>query len=215
MNRYIITPVHTDEPVWTDVPALSVDTVLWLPDSGIRMQQQMCYDAENLSVRQQAWEQDIRAVHTGQLQQVCEDAEAMCADYERKIEALGGVDIQLLGIGHDGHIGFNEPGDSFVPGTNCVALTEKTIEANSRFFDSADEVPKFALTMGIRAIMQAKEILMVVNGADKAEILEQSFFGPITPAVPASILQLHPNVILCADDAALSGIRAKHPGVIE
>ena len=74
MKRYIITPVHTGEPVWADVPALSVDTVLWLPDSGIRMQQQLCYDAQTLYVRQQAWEQDIRATHTGQLQQVCEDS---------------------------------------------------------------------------------------------------------------------------------------------
>lgn len=143
------------------------------------------------------------------------DPAAECARYDALIESLGGVDMQLLGIGHDGHIGFNEPGESFVPGTNCVALTPRTVEANARFFESADEVPKFALTMGIRAIMQAKEILMVVNGADKAEILERAFFGPVTPAVPASILQLHPNVILCADASALAVIREKHPGVIE
>ncbi len=158
---------------------------------------------------------DIPAENTNVPNGAAADPAAECARYNALIESLGGIDMQLLGIGHDGHIGFNEPGESFVPGTNCVALAEKTIEANSRFFDSADEVPKFALTMGIRAIMQAKEILVVVNGADKAEILEQSFFGPMTPAVPASILQLHPNVILCADDAALAAIREKHPGVIE
>ena len=122
--------------------------------------------------------------------------------------------MQLLGIGHNGHIGFNEPSDHFTAGTNCVTLQKRTIEANSRFFASEDEVPKKALTMGIRAIMQAKKILMVVTGADKAEILEQAFFGPITPACQASIVQIHPDVVLCADKAALSVILEKHPEVV-
>ena len=112
--------------------------------------------------------------------------------------------MQLLGIGHDGHIGFNEPSDHFSLGTNCVTLTEMTIEANKRFFASANDVPRKALTMGMREIMQAKKIVMVVNGKDKAQILYDSFCGPITPAVPASILQLHPDVTLVADEAALS-----------
>lgn len=117
---------------------------------------------------------------------------------------MGGVDLQLLGLGHDGHIGFNEPNDEFDKETHCVDLTEMTIEANKRFFNSIDEVPRQAYTMGIATIMRAKCVLMVVSGKDKAEILKKSFFGPITPQVPASILQLHPNFVLIADEDALS-----------
>ena len=102
--------------------------------------------------------------------------------------------MQLLGIGHDGHIGFNEPSDCFIAPTHEVTLTQDTINANSRFFDSADMVPKKAITMGMRSIMQAKKILFVANGKDKKEIFEKAFFGPITPEVPASILQIHPDV---------------------
>ena len=133
------------------------------------------------------------------------DVDAMCAAYEETIEALGGVDLQLLGIGHDGHIGFNEPHDAFDLGTHCVDLAQETIEANKRFFDgNEDLVPKQAYTMGIRTIMQARKVLMVVNGAGKAEIVKKAFFGPVTPEVPASILQLHPDFILVADEEALS-----------
>ena len=138
-----------------------------------------------------------------------------CSRYDRLIESLGGIDLQLLGIGHDGHIGFNEPSDRFVPDTNYVKLTEETIRANARFFASEADVSRYALTMGIRAIMQAKKILMVVNGEGKADILCRALFGPITPAVPASILQLHPDVTLCADAAALSVIAEKYPAAIE
>ncbi len=132
------------------------------------------------------------------------DSEKACGDYDRVIASMGGVDLQLLGLGHDGHIGFNEPNDEFDKETHCVNLTQMTIEANKRFFASADEVPKQAYTMGIATIMRAKCVLMVVSGADKAQILKDAFFGPITPKVPASILQLHPNFILVADEAALS-----------
>ena len=133
------------------------------------------------------------------------DIPAMCEAYERKIEDWGGVDIQLLGIGHDGHIGFNEPHDAFDLGTHCVDLAQETIEANKRFFDgNVDLVPKQAYTMGIRTIMQARKVLMVVNGVGKAEIVKRAFFGPVTPEVPASILQLHPDFILVADEEALS-----------
>ena len=133
---------------------------------------------------------------------LCEDVEAMCADYERKIEELGGVDIQLLGIGHDGHIGFNEPCDHFPAATHEVELEEITRQANKRFFDSIDEVPTAAYTMGIGTVMAARKILMVVTGRDKAEILKKSFFGPVTPEVPASILQFHPDVTVICDEAA-------------
>ena len=133
------------------------------------------------------------------------DAEDACAKYNQIIHAVGGIDLQLLGIGHDGHIGFNEPGEAFELETHCVDLTPATIEANKRFFDgNEDLVPKQAYTMGIRTIMQARKVLMVVNGAGKAEIVKKAFFGPVTPEVPASILQLHPDFILVADEEALS-----------
>ena len=132
------------------------------------------------------------------------DADKACADYDKVIESVGGVDLQLLGLGHNGHIGFNEPGTAFEKGTHCVRLTERTIKANQRFFASADDVPRYAYTMGIRNIMHARKILVVVSGADKAEAVKRAFFGPITPEVQASILQLHTDVTLVADEAALS-----------
>lgn len=134
------------------------------------------------------------------------DAEKECGRYEELIRSLGGVDLQLLGLGHNGHIGFNEPGEAFEKETHCVDLTESTIEANKRFFASADDVPKQAYTMGIKTIMQAKKILIVVNGENKADIVERAFFGPVTPEVPASILQLHNDVTLVGDVAALAKI---------
>ena len=135
------------------------------------------------------------------------DAQKACQDYDRVIAAAGGVDIQLLGLGHNGHIGFNEPGEVFKAQTHCVDLTESTIAANKRFFASEEEVPRQAYTMGIKTIMQAKKILMVVSGADKAGIVKEAFFGAITPKVQASVLQLHKDVILVADEAALSEVR--------
>ena len=132
------------------------------------------------------------------------DAKKECAHYEEVIKSLGGVDLQLLGLGHNGHIGFNEPGQAFETGTHCVDLQESTIEANKRFFASAADVPRQAYTMGIKTIMQAKKILVVVSGEDKAEIVKKAFFGPVIPGVPASILQMHNDVILVGDEAALS-----------
>lgn len=134
------------------------------------------------------------------------DAEKECARYEALIDSMGGVDLQLLGLGHNGHIGFNEPAPVFPKTTHCVDLTESTIEANKRFFASADDVPKQAYTMGIGTIMKAKKILLVVSGADKADIVAKAFFGEVTPEVPASILQMHGDVTLVADEAALSKI---------
>ena len=131
-----------------------------------------------------------------------EDIQKMCEEYEAQIEAWGGVDCQLLGIGHDGHIGFNEPEDHFPTMTHEVQLTEMTIDANKRFFDSIDDVPKAAFTMGIGTIMAAKKIVMVVTGADKKDILRKTFWGPVDPQVPASILQFHQDVTLICDEAA-------------
>ena len=134
------------------------------------------------------------------------DPEAECQRYNEVIRSMGGIDVQVLGMGHNGHIGFNEPGQAFELETHVVDLTERTIEANARFFASKDEVPKRAITMGIKSIMQARQILVVVSGEDKAEIVKKAFFGPVVPQVPASILQMHPNVVLCGDKAALSQI---------
>lgn len=133
-----------------------------------------------------------------------EDREKACGEYNQVLGRAGRQDIQLLGIGHDGHIGFNEPADHFPKEPHCVDLAESTIEANARFFESREQVPTQAYTMGIQNIMAAKQILMVANGKGKAKILKEAFQGPITPQIPASILQLHPNVILVADEEALS-----------
>ncbi len=127
-----------------------------------------------------------------------------CFRYNQIIDDMQGVDMQLLGIGHNGHIGFNEPCDEYKRGTHCVELAESTIEANSRLFDNIDEVPKFAFTMGIKTIMDAKKVVVIVSGKDKAEIVKKAFFGPITPMVPASILQMHQDVVLVGDEEALS-----------
>ncbi len=123
-----------------------------------------------------------------------EDLAAECEKYDARIADLGGIDLQLLGIGLDGHIGFNEPDDYFVKNTHVVELHESTIKANSRFFENEAEVPRRAVTMGMVSIMQAKKILLIASGKNKRDIVEKAFFGPITPKIPASILQLHPDI---------------------
>lgn len=130
--------------------------------------------------------------------------QAECARYDRAIEAAGGVDLQLLGIGGNGHIGFNEPGDAFIGGTHVVQLDARTIEDNSRFFESRDQVPTHAITMGIRTILSAKHILLIATGAGKADILRDLLGSEITPRLPASILKTHPCVSLFADQEAAS-----------
>ena len=150
---------------------------------------------------------DFSQVHTVNLDEylgLAPDPEAECARYNQVIADLGGIDVQVLGMGHNGHIGFNEPEEAFELETHVVDLTDNTIDANARFFASRDEVPRQAITMGIKSIMQARHILVVVSGKDKAEIVKRAFFGPVTPKVPASILQMHPHVSLVADEAALS-----------
>lgn len=132
------------------------------------------------------------------------DSTKACNDYNEIIRTSGGVDLQLLGLGNNGHIGFNEPDEAFEKETHCVKLAESTVKANSRFFDNIDDVPKEAYTMGIKSIMQAKKIVVVVNGEQKAQIVKDAFFGPVTPKVPASVLQLHNDVTLVGDKGALS-----------
>lgn len=132
------------------------------------------------------------------------DPAAMCQDYEEQIAAWGGIDLQLLGIGHDGHVGFNEPEDHFPNDTHQVQLTPMTRSANQRFFDCIDQVPTAAFTMGIGTIMRARKIVMIITGADKADIAYAALRGPVTPQVPASILQFHSDVTVIIDRAAAS-----------
>lgn len=130
------------------------------------------------------------------------DLQAECRRYDEILASLGRIDLQILGIGHNGHIGFNEPADSLHAGTHCVELSQETIEANARFFSTADEVPKQAITVGIGPIMKAKKILLLAKGEGKADILHQALKGPITTKCPASLLQTHPELYVLADEAA-------------
>lgn len=125
---------------------------------------------------------------------IAENLDEECSNYDKNIKNLGGIDLQLLGIGVDGHIGFNEPGDCFEKNTHVVDLHESTIEANARFFDKPEDVPKKAVTMGMASIMQAKKILLIANGKAKEDVLNKALFGSVTPKIPASILQLHPDI---------------------
>ena len=136
-----------------------------------------------------------------------EDAEKTCEEYEKNIDDLGGIDIQVLGIGRNGHIGFNEPDDGLIPFTHVTALTQDTIEANSRFFERGEQVPKQALTMGIQSIFKARKIVVLASGEEKAEAVKIMLSGKITTDCPASILCLHPNVILICDKMAAAQIQ--------
>lgn len=135
---------------------------------------------------------------------MAKDLEEECRRYDQLIEFLGGIDLQLLGLGHNGHIGFNEPDQAFEKQTHCVELKESTIQANTHFFEVESAVPKRALTMGIKSIMQANRILLCVSGTQKSLVLKQVLTGPVTPSVPGSILQMHPNLTVVADEEALS-----------
>lgn len=132
------------------------------------------------------------------------DDQTECSRYDEVIRQMNGVDLQLLGLGHNGHIGFNEPSEGFAKDTHCVRLAERTIRANARLFDRVQDVPRYAYTMGIGTILRARKIVLVVSGREKAQILWEACHGPVTPAVPASILQLHPDVTVVADRDALA-----------
>ena len=132
------------------------------------------------------------------------DSDKVAAEYEKLIQLSGGIDLQLLGIGHDGHIGFNEPGTPFGSPTHAVDLEEMSIQANARFFQSVDEVPRRAVTMGVRTVMNARSIILIALGEDKADIVNQTINGPVCEAVPASVLQLHPFVEVYLDKDAAS-----------
>ncbi|MGI6727108.1 MAG: glucosamine-6-phosphate deaminase [Anaerovoracaceae bacterium] len=149
---------------------------------------------------------NIPIVHTHLPDGLAQNLRTECQQYDKKIQDLGGIDLQLLGLGLNGHIGFNEPDEAYTLETHCVSLDESTIKANSRFFENEEEVPKQAITMGIKSIMQAKRVLLCVNGKKKASILKEVLYGPVTPKVPGSILQIHRNLIVVADEEALSEI---------
>ena len=145
---------------------------------------------------------DVRPENTHVPNGLAEDPEAECARYNRVIRELGGIDLQLLGMGHNGHIGFNEPADTFVYGCHIVNLTQSTIQANRRFFESEDDVPRQAISLGIGSIMNARRILLLATGADKAEAIRNAVYGDINPRTQASILRTHSNVIFLLDKAA-------------
>lgn len=145
---------------------------------------------------------DIDPARTHVPDGACPDAAAACAAYEQSIAEAGGLGLQLLGLGHNGHIGFNEPADDFTYGTHVVTLAADTIEANARFFKSADEVPRQAVSMGIGNIMAAKCVVLVATGENKAKAVYDTIRGPITPRVPASVLQLHPCCVILTDREA-------------
>ncbi|MBB3108250.1 glucosamine-6-phosphate deaminase [Paenibacillus phyllosphaerae] len=144
---------------------------------------------------------DIRQDRTYLPNGMAADPAAQCAHYDEMLAAQP-VDVQLLGLGHNGHIGFNEPDAELHGGTHVVQLKQETLEANARFFSSMDEVPKQAITMGVGSILKAKTILLVVKGADKADIVKRALQGPITTECPASLLQTHANVIVLLDQEA-------------
>ena len=133
------------------------------------------------------------------------DADTMCLQYDKQIETAGGIDLQLLGIGRNGHIGFNEPADKLVLGTHVTSLTESTVQANSVLFPSPEMMPRHAVTMGLGAISKARKILLVAHGRDKHPAIAGLLSGEITTALPASLLQLHSNVVLVCDEEAYHG----------
>lgn len=154
---------------------------------------------------------DIKRENTHIPNGIAVDLREECRRYDSIINSLSGIDIQLLGIGHNGHIAFNEPADFFSKSTSLVALSESTVKANARFFDSESSVPTWALTMGIGSILKAKRIILAAFGEGKAQILEKALFGRVTPEIPASILQFYQGELtVITDDAAFSAIKAKH-----
>lgn len=149
---------------------------------------------------------DILPENTNVPDGLAADADAECARYDALVASLGYADLQLLGLGRNGHIGFNEPDDHFTKETHVVDLTDSTIDANARFFATRDDVPRQALTMGVGCIMAARRVLLIASGADKADALYNAVCGPISPDCPASILQLHGDVVVVGDEAALHRI---------
>lgn len=154
---------------------------------------------------------DIKKENTHIPNGIVFDLKEECRRYDALLDSLGAIDIQLLGIGHNGHIAFNEPSDSFSKTTSLVELSDSTVKANARFFNSKESVPTWAISMGIGSILKAKRIILAAFGEGKAEILEKALFGPVTPKVPASILQFYSGELtVVTDEAAFSVVKKKH-----
>lgn len=183
-----------------DVRTVNLDEYLGLPPT--HDQSYRYFMQENLFDKI-----DIPFEHTHVPDGMAADPEQECRRYDELVRSLGYSDLQLLGLGRNGHIGFNEPGDCFRKETHVVELTQNTIEANARFFENEAAVPKKAITMGIGCIMAARRVLLVASGANKAEAVYRTVCGPITPQCPASILQLHNDVVIVGDEEALSMVR--------
>ena len=183
-----------------DVRTVNLDEYLGLPPT--HDQSYRYFMQENLFDKI-----DIPFEHTHVPDGMAADPEQECRRDDELVRSLGYADLQLLGLGRNGHIGFNEPGDCFRKETHVVELTQNTIEANARFFENEAAVPKKAITMGIGCIMAARRVLLVASGANKAEAVYRTVCGPITPQCPASILQLHNDVVIVGDEEALSMVR--------
>lgn len=140
---------------------------------------------------------------------LAKDVKAFCKQYEEEIKKAGGIDLQILGIGRDGHIAFNEPGSSLASRTRLVALAEETIKDNARFFEREEDVPRYAISMGVGTILEAKRLLLLASGESKADAVAALVEGPITSQVTASALQLHPDAIVIVDEAAASKLKRK------
>lgn len=204
MYAELIGMCKSGELSFAEVRCVNLDEYVGLPP--IHSQSYACFMAKNLFDHV-----DIRRENT-HIPSGTADPKGECERYDRLLDRLGRVDIQLLGIGHNGHIAFNEPDTHFPKDTTLIDLTPSTIEANSRFFNSPNEVPRRAISMGIGRILRARRILLLALGEGKAEILERALFGRITPEIPASILQFYQGELtVCGDRAAFSKIKELHP----
>ena len=193
---------------FTEVRSVNLDEYVGLPPT--HDQSYAYFMRRNLFDRIDIKEENVH-IPSG----ISSDSALECERYDRLLERLGRVDIQLLGIGHNGHIAFNEPDSYFPKDTTLVSLTDSTVSANSRFFDSPRDVPRQAISMGIGRILRAKKILLLATGLSKADILEKALFGRVTPSVPASILQFYQGeLVVCGDKEAFSVIRERHPNYL-
>nr|WP_330407984.1 glucosamine-6-phosphate deaminase [Vallitalea guaymasensis] len=202
MYRELVKMYQEDEVDFSGVKTFNLDE--YYPIDKTNDQSYYYYMKDNLFNHVNIDEENIN-IPNGK----AKDIETECYEYDKNIYNSGGIDLQVLGIGTNGHIGFNEPDVTFESGTHKVTLDDETIKANSRFFDSIEEVPKEAISMGMKTIMQSKKIVLLANGEAKAKIIEKMLFGEISPNVPASILQLHPHVIVILDKEAAKYIEDK------
>ncbi len=191
-----------------NVKSVNLDEYVGLPPT--HSQSYACFMRKNLFDHI-----DIKPENTHLPSGISIDPKGECERYNNLLDRMGRVDIQLLGIGHNGHIAFNEPDSHFPKDTTLVSLTDSTVSANSRFFDSPSDVPRQAISMGIGRILRSRKILLLATGKSKADILEKALFGKITPAVPASILQFYQGeLIVCGDEEAFSVIKDNHPDIL-